>query len=186
MVARPVADDPWLGSLHTFPRVFHGRASLRSDISAESLQKSLVQTLFSMPTAPVSKEISVADSDGYKSGRVLFRIGIGNGDGFDILDGREKERVLSRIENVGPFGLLDLSFHLHYSIKDGRAHKVHSDEYIVRLVFRPERVELLLHHLKGIRRVEPRELVQMIVSALNMELARGELSRVELEEMRSS
>lgn len=181
-----MADDPWLGSLHTFPKVFHGRASIRSDLNVDSLQKCLVEALHTMLRVPVSREISVADLDGYKSGWVSFRIGVGNGDGFDILDGREKERVLSRIENAGPFDLLDLSFHLHYSIIDGQAHKVHGDEYLVRLVFQPERVELLLHHVRGVRRIEPGELVQMIVSATNSELARGGLSSVELEEVSSS
>jgi hypothetical protein len=186
MVTWQAADDPWLGSLHSFPRVFHGRASFRSDLNVESLQKCLVQALYTMLTVPVSREISVADLDGYIDGRILFRIGVGNGDGFDILDARERERVFSRIENVGAFDLLDLSFHLRYSIRDGRAHKLRGDEYLVRLVFRPERVELLLHHVKGVRRVGSRELVQMIVSAMNLELARGGSSSVELEEVSSS
>jgi hypothetical protein len=147
------------------------------------LQKALVEALGSMSKSLISTDISVADRDGYHRGHVGFRVGVGNGEGFDIFDVRERERVLSRIENVGPFDSLDLLFHLHYSVDDGLAHKVRGDEYLVRLVFQRERVELLLHHLKGVRRIGPDELVRIIVDALNVELRRGRFSDVELEQV---
>ena len=167
--------------MHTFPTVVHGRASVIFDVSRESLQKALIEALGSMLKSSVSMDISVADRDGYSKGYVGFRIGIGNGEGFDIFDARERERVLSRIENVGAFELLDLLFHLHYGVDDGRPHKVRGDEYLVRLVFQRERVELLLHHLKGMKRVRPDELVRMIVDLLNIALRHGRYSEVELE-----
>ena len=151
------------------------------DVSKESLQKALIEALGSMSKLSMSTNISVADRNGYHRGHVGFRIGIGNGEGFDIFDAREKERVLSRIENVGAFDLLDLMFHLHYTVDDGQLHKVRGDEYLVRLVFQQERVELLLHHLKGVRRVEPDELVRMIIDELNVALRRERYAGVELE-----
>ncbi|HEX4922134.1 MAG TPA: hypothetical protein VFV92_15520 [Candidatus Bathyarchaeia archaeon] len=178
-----VKQDPWLGALHSFPTVLHGRASVLFDVSRESLQKALVEALGSMLESSVSRDISVADRVGYQPGRVRFRVGVGNGDGFDIFDTRERERILTRVENVGAFDLLDLLFHLHYSVDDGRPHKVRGDQYLVRLVFQRERVELLLHHLKGVRRVEPGELVRMIVDALNVELRRLRYSEAELEQV---
>ena len=175
--------DPWLGVVHSFPTVLHGRASVLFDVSRESLQKALVEALGSMLKLSVSRDISVADRVGYLPGRVWFRVGVGNGDGFDIFDTRERERILSRVENVGAFDLLDLLLRLHYSVDDGRVHRVRGDEYLVRLVFERERVELLLHHLKGVRRVEPGELVRMIVDALNVELRRQRYSEAELEQV---
>jgi hypothetical protein len=150
------------------------------------LQKALFEALGSMLKSSISRDISVADLEGYHIGHVGFRIGIGNGEGFDIFDARERERVLSRVENVGAFDLLDLLFRLHYSVDDGRAHKVRGDEYLVRLVFQRERVELLLHHLKGVRRVGPDELVGLIVDALNVALRRERYSGVELEQVRTT
>ena len=179
-------NDPWLGGVHTFPTVVHGRASVLFDVSRESLQKALVDALGSMLRSSVSMDISVADRDGYCRGHVGFRIGIGNGEGFDILDARERERVLSRIENVGAFDLLDLLFHLHYDMDDGQPHRVRGDEYLVRLVFQPERVELLLHHLKGVKRIGPDELVRMIVDLLNVALKHGRYSEVEIENISTS
>jgi hypothetical protein len=108
-------------------------------------------------------------------------LGIGNGDGFDILDTEEEKRVLHRIENRGPLNVLDLAFQLHYSLGDGRRHRVHEDHYILRLVFQPGRVEVLVHHLKGVRRVEPDELIRLIIQELNIVLTRDRYGQIELE-----
>ena len=51
----------------------------------------------------------------------------------------------------------------------------------MRLVFQPRRVEVLVHHLKGVRRVEPDELIRLIVQELNVELTRDLYAQVELE-----
>ncbi|MBO0888349.1 hypothetical protein J2P12_04530 [Candidatus Bathyarchaeota archaeon] len=136
-------------------------------MSQESFQKSLMSALSSLTRASIPREISIADQEGYASGNVEFKIGIGNGDGFDILDKREEERVLNRIEQRGAFNVLDLVFHLRYKIDDDLRHKVHEDHYLVRLAFDRGRVEVLVHHLKGIRRVAPVELLKGLLDQLN-------------------
>jgi hypothetical protein len=174
-------EDPSLGTVDNFPIVLHARASFSFDINPESLQKALVSALASLRTNPKSREITVADRDGYLKGQLIFRLGIGNGDGFDILDTEEEKRVLHRIENRGPLNVLDLAFQLHYSLGDGRRHRVHEDHYILRLVFQPGRVEVLVHHLKGVRRVEPDELIRLIIQELNIVLTRDRYGQIELE-----
>lgn len=185
-MARESDDDLWLGSLHQFPAVLHARAFFSFEINSESLQKALMSAVSSLLTGSISKEISIADRDGYSESRLVFKIGIGDGGGFDFLSRRQEERVLGRIERLGPFKILDLAFQLHYMVDDGRKHKVHGDYYVVRLVFHPGQVEMLVHHGKGIRRVEPDELVSLILRALNSELARRGSSPVELETVRST
>jgi hypothetical protein len=174
-------DDPWLGTLEQFPTIYHARASWLYDINTESLQKAIFTGLRSLAQKKQSLEITVADTPGYQSGGVVFKFGVGNKDGFDILDDREAGRVIQRIEEKGSFRTLDLVFHLHYSIDDGKQHKVHQDQYIARLSFQPGRVELLLHHLKGVRRIAPDELVRILLSAINHELDRNKYAELELE-----
>src|SRR5437879_3294876 len=125
LLSTPLENDPSLGTVDNFPTVLHARASFSYDINPESLQKSLVSALASLRANPKSREITVADQDGYLKGQLIFRIGVGNGDGFDILDSKEEERVFHRIENRGPLSVLDLAFQLHYSINDSRRHRVH-------------------------------------------------------------
>ena len=174
-------EDPSLGAVHNFPTVLHARASFSFDINPESLQKALVSALASLRTNPKPHEVTVADQDGYLKGQLEFRLGIGNGDGFDVLDFKEEERVLHRIENRGAFNTLDVAVQLHYSVSDGRKHRIHEDHYILRLVFQPGMVEVLVHHLKGVRRVEPDELIRLVVQELNVELTRDRYGQVELD-----
>ena len=179
-------DDPWLGTLEHFPTVYHARASLLYDISTENLQKAVFAGLRSLAQTRKSLDITVADTPGYQAGGVVFKFGVGNKDGFDILDDMEVKRVIQRIEEKGTFQTLDLVFHLHYSVDDGKKHKVHQDQYLARLAFQPGRVELLLHHLKGVRRIAPDELVRILLSATNHELERSKYPELELESLTSN
>jgi hypothetical protein len=179
-------DDPWLGTLEHFPTVYHARASWLYDINTERLQKAMLAALRTLGQGKKTLEITVADIPGYQSGGVLFKFGVGNKDGFDILDDTEVKRVIQRIEEKGTFETLDLVFHLHYSIDDGKRHKVHQDQYVARLTFQPGRVELLLHHLKGVRRIAPDELVRILLSAINHELERDKYPELELESLTSN
>lgn len=185
MTLDPV-DDEWLGVVYRFPTVLHGRAFFSFDVNPETLQKTLVNALSSLRDTAVSKEITVANLDGYSQGKVSFEIGVGNGEGFDILDANVVERLLNRIENRGTFDTLDIVLHLHYEIPDGRAHKIHEDQYITRLAFRPGRAEMLVNHVKGIRRIDPSELVELLLQRLNAEIDRVKLPRVELEQVSSA
>jgi hypothetical protein len=179
-------DDPWLGTLERFPTVYHARASWLYDINTESLQKAIFAGLRTLSREKKSLDITVADIPGYQSGGVVFKFGVGNKDGFDILDDKEAKRVIQRIEEKGTFRTLDLVFHLHYFVDDGKRHRVHQDQYLARLTFQADRVELLLHHLKGVRRIAPDELVRILLLATNYELGRNKYSEVELESLSSS
>jgi hypothetical protein len=181
-----VTDDPFLGIVDAFPTVLHGRASFSFDINPESLQKALVSALVSLRTNPQPRDISVADRNGYLKGQLTFRLGIGNGDGFDVFDSDEVERILDRIENRGPLNVLDLLFQVHYSISGDGPHRVHEDHYILRLVFQPGRVEVLIHHLKGVRRVESDELLGLLIRELNVELTRSRYGEVKLESVQTT
>ena len=45
-------------------------------------------------------------------------MGIGNQTVFDLLDGREEDRVLRRIKEQDPLPVLDLALNIHYTVKD--------------------------------------------------------------------
>ena len=181
-----IDEDPWLGTLERFPTVYHARASWLYDINTESLQRAIFEGLRSLASEKRPLAITIADLPGYQSGGVRFKFGVGNKDGFDILNEKELDRVIQRMEERGSFKTLDLVSHLHYTIDDARRHKVHQDQYLARLTFQPGRVELLLHHLKGVRRIAPDELVRILLSATNHELGRNKYPELELESLSST
>ena len=94
--------------------------------------------------------------------------------------GTKGERVLRRIVERGPFQTLDFALDLHYKTTGGR-HRVRNDRYLTRASFQLGRVELLIHHLKGLRRVQPDELVQFLLAHVNAELAEKGYSEIEME-----
>lgn len=179
-------DDPWLGTLEQFPTVYHARASLLFDINTDSLQKAILRGLRELSQERRHLDLTIADLPGYQSGEIKFKFGVGNKDGFDILDDKEAERVVRRIEEKGPFSTLDLAFHLHYSTSVSKKHKVHQDQYMARLAFQSGRVEILLYHLRGVRRTSPDELVRLLLSTTNRELTRNKYSNLELESLSGS
>ncbi len=128
----------------------------------------------------------MADHSGYLNGKATFKVGIGNGKVFDTLDADEEERVLRKIQNHGALPALDVAVNIHYVVEGGKRHSVRGDRYIARMLFQQERLELLLHHWRGVRRVQPDELVRLLVSAVNVELRRAKSPGLELEELRTT
>ncbi len=163
-------DDPGLGSLESFPTVLHARASFESEVNVENLQKSLVSALHALANLRLPIELSRSDHDGYVGGLVDFKLGVGNVEAFDIFDEAEEDRLLRRIERRGAFPSLDLSFKLHYSINDGKKHTVPDDRFLARLLFRPGRMEVYVNHHKGIRRVQPEELIALLIEEVDTSL----------------
>src|SRR5437867_6180832 len=171
-MSQTIDDDPSLGTLERFPTVLHARASLVFDMKPDTLQRAIIHSLYSLQESRRSLELSLSDHPGYLDGSVGFRVGVGNQDGFDILNAKEEERVLRRIEERGAFPQLDFSLDLHYKAEGDRKHRVQRDRYLTRMTFREDRLELLVHHLKGLRRIQPDELIHFLLSLVNTELAK--------------
>jgi hypothetical protein len=186
MLSQAVDDDPWLGTITRFPTVLHARASLVYDVTNETLQKTLVRCLLQLQQSARPIELSLSDNAGYLDGTVRFRVGVGSNDGFDILDGSEEDRVLRRILAHGGFQTLDLSFDLQYKVKSPGKHRVARDRYLTRLTFQTGRAEMLVHHLKGLKRVDPGEMVRLLLGITNAELLSKGYGEVAVEESRTN
>src|SRR6266571_6390827 len=179
-------DDPWLGTIAKFPTFLHAMSSLVYDITNVTLQKTLVHCLLQLQQSIRPIELSLSDNAGYLDGTVRFRVGVGSNDGFDILDASEEDRVLRRILALGVFKTLDLSFDLKYKVKSSGKHHVARDRYLTRLTFQTGRAELLVHHLKGLKRVDPSEMVRLLLEITNAELLSKGYGEIDREESRSN
>jgi hypothetical protein len=186
MLSQALDDDPWRGTLAKFPTILHARASLVYDVTNETLQKTLIHCLLQLQQSVRPIQLSLSDNAGYMDGTVRFRVGVGSNDGFDILDTGEEDRVLRRILAHGVFQTLDLSFDLQYKVKSSGKHRVARDRYLARLTFQTGRAELLVHHLKGLKRVDPGEMVQLLLEITNAELLSKGYGGIEMEESRTS
>ncbi len=181
MLSQALDVDLRLGMIERFPTVLHARASLIFDLNTDTFQKTLIQCLCQLQESIRTIELSLSDHPGYLDGTVGFRVGVGDQDGFDILDKRVEDRVLRRITAHGVFQTLDLSLDLHYKVKGSGRHRVQGDHYLTRMFFQTGRVELLIHHLKGLKRVQPDDLVHMLVFLMNRELSKKAYQELEIE-----
>src|SRR6266567_1739075 len=186
MLSQALDDDPWLGAIAKFPTVLHARASLVYDVTNETLQKTLVHCLLELQQSIHPIELSLSDNTGYLDGTVRFMVGVGSNDGFDILDSSEEDRVLRRILAHGAFQTLDLSFDLQYKVKSSGKHRVARDRYLTRLTFQTGRAELLVHHLKGLKRIDPGEMVRLLLEITNAELTSRGYGEIAIEESRTN
>jgi hypothetical protein len=186
VLSQALDNDPLLGTIAKFPTILHARASLVYDVTNETLQKTLVHCLLQLQQSVRPIQLSLSDNAGYMDGTVGFRVGVGGNDGFDILDTGEEDRVLRRILARGVFQTLDLSFDLQYKVKSSGKHRVARDRYLARLTFQTGRAELLVHHLKGLKRVDPGEMVHLLLEITNAELLSKGYGGIEIEESRTS
>lgn len=163
-------DDPWLGVLLNFPTVLHSRASFDHEINPDNLQRAVLLALRSISSLRLPIELSLSDHDGYYHGTVSFKLGVGNAEAFDVFDDREQERLLQRIENKGPFPTLDLAFNARYTVTDEKRHTAREDRFLARLLFRSDRMEIYVHHLRGMRRIGPEEIIAMLIERIDIQL----------------
>ncbi len=179
-------DDHWLGTISRFPVILDARVSLVYDVTNETLQKTLIHCLHQLQKSTRPIELSLADNIGYVHGNVSFQVGVGSKDGFDILNAKEEDRVLRRILSHGIFQTLDLSFTLHYKVMSPGRHRVAIDRYLTRLTFQNSRAELLVHHLSGLKRIDPSEMVQLLLQITNDELVSKGFEPISIEESQAN
>jgi hypothetical protein len=170
MSLRGEDDDPWLGTLLNFPTVLHSRASFDHEINPDNLQRAVLLALRSISSLLLPIELSISDHDGYYHGTVSFKLGVGNAEAFDVFDDKEQERLLQRIENKGPFPTLDLAFNARYTVADEKRHTAREDRFLARLLFRSDRMEVYVHHLRGMRRIGPEEIIAMLNEQIDVQL----------------
>ena len=173
--------EEWSGMLDRFPTVLHARASFLFDINTDSLQRAIISALGALEKTARPMKISMSDRSGDFDGNVSFRVGVADGTGFYRLDRSGMRRVFRRIEENGPFQTFDIAINLHYSVESTGRHSIHGDRYIARMIFQPGRLELLLHHFKGLKRIQPDELVHFLLTLFNGELARRKYPELEPE-----
>ena len=171
---------------NSFPQTIHGRAVLSYDTESINVQKVLTKVLKELNGLQLDTSISVADREGYFTGRIVFEVGVANRDYFICLD-RLEERLINRImAEQGILATIDFLILARYSIQDQKKHPIRMDSYLVRTIASEYSMELYLSHEKGIRRLNPDELIMMIARGLDRELKASYNASVKVESLRTA
>jgi len=174
-----------LGIYRSFPALIHGDAILTHDVNATVLQECVVQAISKINMEKIETTLSVADRSGYFPGEARFEIRIAEGTNFRSLNPRVERRIIECLRAQGEFSTLDYSLTIRYRIKDDIKHSLHCDKYVVRSLFFEDQMEIQLFHEKGIRRLNPDEVITMLVKRINDELGKRSERQLKIEKMRS-
>jgi len=174
-----------LGIYSSFPAIIHGDAILTYDLNVKVLQECILQAISKMNMEKIETTLSVADRSGYFPGETRFEVRIAEGSGFRSLNSRMKRRIIEYLRSRGELSTFDYSLTIRYRIKDDMRHSLHCDKYIVRLLFFEDQMEIQLFHEKGIRRLNPDEVITMLVKKINDELGKRDERQLKIEKMRA-
>lgn len=171
---------------NNFPQTIHGRAVLRYDTESLNAQRILIKLLREFNRFQVHTSITLADREGYLEGQIAFEVGIANGDHFNYLDGLEERLVDEVIAKQGTLPIADFLIVLRYILKDHQRHPIRADSYLLRFISTEYTMEMYLFHEKGIRRVNPDELMGMIAKELNRQLRSTCNTSLKVEALRAA
>jgi hypothetical protein len=149
-----------IGLYENFPDVHHGIAHFLGTVPTQDLQRTLLQFLRKLNEK--NENLSLAD-----------------GLTFDYLNEENYKHCLNEIsKNVLP--ALDLFIVVRYYVPDGAKRKpLKFDYYLVRILFREQEHEILVHHEKGPRHLAVEELIDFYFNRINRELKAQKLNPLE-------
>jgi len=174
-----------VGTYLSFPALIHGHIVLTHDVNVKVLQECVLQAIYKIGMERIETKLSIADRPGYFPGESRFEVKIAEGPRFRRLDPRMIRRIIEYPRAKDGFSTFDYSLTIRYRIKDAMRHSLHCDKYIVRHLFFEDQTEIQLFHEKGIRRLNPDEVITMLVKRINDELGRRNERQLKIEKMRA-
>jgi len=169
-----------------FPQTIHGRAVLRHGLENTVVQKILIKVMRELNRLSLDTSISLADREGYVDGQIEFEVGIANETYFNYLDSLEERMINEIMTKQGTLPIVDFLTIAKYLVKDQDRHPVRTDSYLLRFIASEYSMEVYLSHEKGIRRLNPDELLIMIAKALDRELRTNYNTGVKIESIRTA
>ena len=154
-----------LGFYTNFPQNIHKTETFSTSISTRKLQQTLVETLYRLNSENLSLEEVAAPS--VPSCKVIFEVGVAEGNDFNYLDGEERERLLGALSKK-PFQVMDFLCVIRYHrMLEEKKTRMIFDYYMLRLLFGEKLTEIQVSHEKGIRHTSPDEIVKLVVNRIN-------------------
>jgi hypothetical protein len=154
-----------LGFYPNFPQNIHRVETFSTSIANKKLQQTLVETLFKLNREkPSLEEVAAPSIPGCK---VVFEVGVADGNDFNFLDAEERERLIGAI-NRKPFQVMDFLCVIRYQNRqEERKTRMMFDFYMLRMMFGDSLMEIQVFHEKGARHASPDDLVRLVVNRVN-------------------
>jgi hypothetical protein len=154
-----------LGFYTNFPQNIHKAETFSTSISTKKLEQVLVETLYRLNSETLSLEEVAAPS--IPDCKVIFEVGVAEGNDFNYLDSEERERLLSAL-NKKLFQVMDFLCVIRYHrMQEKRKTRTRFDYYMLRLMFGENLTEIQVSHERGIRHTSPDDIVKLVLNRVN-------------------
>jgi len=157
------------GIYENFPNLYHGDAFFSSQVSPQILQRILISLFYRINRGEEVLDVPLFAGQDIQ---LMPEIGIAEELTFSFIDEEEKRRWLENVKKKA-FKILDFIWIVrYYASENGRNKPLKFDYYLLRFIFKPEAIELKVHHERGTRRLPPEDLIRLISNKINQELKR--------------
>jgi hypothetical protein len=154
-----------LGFYANFPQNIHKAETFSTSISSKKLQQVLVEALHRLNSETLKLEEVAAPS--IPDCKVVFEVGVADGNDFNYLDAEEKQRLLGAL-NKKPLQIMDFLCVIRYhKAQEERKTRMRFDYYMLRLLFGENLTEIQVSHERGVMHTSPDDVVKLVVTRIN-------------------
>ena len=154
-----------LGFYTNFPQNIHKAETFSTSVSTKKLEQVLVETLYRLNSETLILEEVASPS--IPDCKVIFEVGVAEGNDFNYLDSEERERLLSAL-NKKLFQVMDFLCVIRYNrMQEKRKTRTKFDYYMLRLMFGENLTEIQVSHERGIRHTSPDDLIKLLMNRIN-------------------
>ncbi|MEM0095456.1 MAG: hypothetical protein QW660_02310 [Candidatus Bathyarchaeia archaeon] len=165
-----------LGFYENFPVNVHMVAQLTTSVSVKRLQQAIIQALHKLNNENLS--LDAVANPSVPGCTVIFEFGIAEGETFNYLDREETQKTLERVGKA-PLQVMDFFCAVrYYRQREGKNKPLKFDYYMIRLTFNTKTVGIRVFHERGPRHISPEEIVDLVVSKVNILFQRRALNPV--------
>ncbi len=175
-----------LGEFINFPETVHGRSIISFKIPVQKMQLAVIEAMFYMNGHKEPRLLSPSTLPKETKGVMGFEIGIADGIFFDNLDEETARGATEYFSLKSGYRILDFLVVTTYRYsREGRVLPLKFDHHLLRFFFNSGKIEVLLHHLQGTRRLPLDELLKIIFDELRRIVRRESLGKMKVESTRT-
>lgn len=171
-----------LGEFINFPETVHGRSIISFKSPIQKMQQAVIEAMLYLNGHEEPRLLSHSALSMEMQGVMGFEIGIADGIFFDNLDEETASGVTGYFSLKSGYRILDFLVITTYRYsREGRILPLKFDHHLLRFFFNAGKIEVLLHHSQGTRRLPLDELLQKIFDELRRIARRERLGKIKVE-----
>lgn len=175
-----------LGEFINFPDTIHGRSLISFKCPLLRMQRAVVEMMLSLNGLEKRRLLSISGFPNEIEGVMRFEVGIADGVFFDNLSEAVASRLVQYLSSNNGSHVLDfLLVATYYYEREEKVRPLRFDHHQLRFFFDTRTIEVLLHHVRGTRRLPLDELLLIMLEELISKAEREHLGEVKVEALRT-